>query len=262
MGQLDGRRVLITGVSRRAGIAYTLARRLDAEGARVFTSGWAAHDAEQPSYQRAPDDAGQPTYQRAPDDADSPMPHYLSLDLADPDAPRRLVAAARDALGGLDVLLAVHARSSAQALTDLTAEELDTTFAVNARATLLLVREFAAQFAGQHGRVVTFSSGQHRGPMPDELPYIAAKAAIQQLTPSLALELAPRGITVNCVNPGPVDTGYADAAARAMVAAAHPQRRWGTPDDIAEAIVWLASPASDWITGQTIDVDGGWSIRA
>jgi 3-oxoacyl-[acyl-carrier protein] reductase len=244
MGQLDGRRVLITGVSRRAGIAYTLAGRLVDQGARTFASGWAPHDAEQPwgAHDVAPAD--------------------LSLDLADPGAPARLVAAARAALGGIDVLLAVHARSSPQSLAQLTAAELDVTFAVNARATLLLVREFAAGFTGEHGRVITFSSGQHREPMPDELPYIASKAAIQQLTPSLALELAPRGITVNCVNPGPVDTGYADEAARAVVAAAHPQRRWGTPDDIVAAIVWLASPASDWVTGQTIDVDGGWSVRA
>jgi 3-oxoacyl-[acyl-carrier protein] reductase len=173
-----------------------------------------------------------------------------------------LVGAARADLGGIDVLLAVHARSSSQSLAQLTAAELDRTFAVNARATLLLVREFSAGFAGEHGRVITFSSGQHRGPMPDELPYIASKAAIQQLTPSLALQLAPRGITVNCVNPGPVDTGYADDAARLSVAAVHPQHRWGTPDDIAAAIIWLASPASDWVTGQTIDVDGGWSVRS
>ena len=244
MAQLDGRRILITGVSRRAGIAYTLAGRLADHGARTFTSGWAPHDAEQPW--GADDDA-------APD---------LSLDLADPEAPARLVATARTELGGVDVLLAVHARSSTQSLAQLTAGELDTTFAVNARATLLLVREFAAGFAGEHGRVITFSSGQHRGVMPGELPYIASKAAIQQLTPSLALELAPRGITVNCVNPGPVDTGYADDVAQAAVAAAHPQRRWGTPHDIVAAIVWLASPASDWVTGQTIDVDGGWSVRA
>jgi 3-oxoacyl-[acyl-carrier protein] reductase len=244
MGQLDGRRVLITGVSRRAGIAYTLAGRLVDQGARTFASGWAPHDAEQPwgAHDVAPAD--------------------LSLDLADPEAPARLVAAARAELGGIDVLLAVHARSSSQSLAQLTARELDVTFAVNARATLLLLREFAAGFTGEHGRVITFSSGQHREPMPDELPYIASKAAIQQLTPSLALELAPRGITINCVNPGPVDTGYADDAARAAVAAAHPRRRWATPDDIVAAIVWLASPASDWVTGQTIDVDGGWSVRA
>ncbi|HEY3715875.1 MAG TPA: SDR family oxidoreductase [Jatrophihabitantaceae bacterium] len=247
MAQLGNRRILITGVSRRVGIAYTLARRLEAAGASVFASGWAAHDAEQPW---------------GADDADAPVLHYASVDLADADAPARLITQACDRIGGLDVLLAVHARTSGQSLAALTAEELDRTFAVNARATLLLIKEFAARFAGEHGRVITFSSGQHRGPMPDELPYIASKAAIQQLTPSLALDLAPRGITVNCVNPGPVDTGYADAAAHAQVAAAHPQRRWGTPDDIAETIIWLVSPASAWITGQTIDVDGGWSIRA
>lgn len=239
-------RVLITGVSRRVGIAYTLARRLESEGASVFASGWAPHDAEQPW---------------GADDADPPVPHYLAVDLADPDAPARLVAEAGGTLGGLDVLLAVHARSSEQSLDMLTAAELDLTFGVNARATLLLIREFAAAFSGEHGRVITFSSGQHRGPMPDELPYIASKAAIQQLTPSLAVELAPRGITVNCINPGPVDTGYASDADRRAVAEAHPQRRWGTPDDIAEAVVWLASPLSDWVTGQTIDVDGGWSVR-
>jgi 3-oxoacyl-[acyl-carrier protein] reductase len=282
MTQLADRRVLITGVSRRAGIAYALARRLAAEGASVFASGWAAHDAEQPwgahdaeqpwgahdvEQPWGADDVEQPWGAHdveqpwGADDVESPVPYYLSIDLAGPDAPRQLFAAARGALGGVDVLLAVHARSSAQSLRELTAAELDTTFAVNARATLLLVREFAASFAGEHGRVITFSSGQHRGPMPDELPYIAAKAAIQQLTPSLAVELAPLGITVNCVNPGPVDTGYADEVARAAVAAAHPQRRWGTPEDVAEAIVWLASPAAHWVTGQTIDVDGGWSIR-
>jgi len=245
---LTGRRILVTGVSRRVGIAYTLARAFADAGAAVFATGWAGADAEQPwgADETPPDLAGI---------------EYLSADLGEPAAPARVVAAAYAALGGLDVLAAVHARSSSQSLVELDAAELDLTFAVNARATLLLVKEFAARFDGANGRVITFSSGQHRGPMPGELPYIASKAAIRELTSSLAAELVTRGITVNCINPGPVDTGYADDAARAELAREHPRGRWGLPTDIANVLVWLASPASDWVTGQTLDVDGGWSIR-
>jgi 3-oxoacyl-[acyl-carrier protein] reductase len=246
--ELIGRRILVTGVSRRIGIAYTVAHAFADAGAAVFATGWAGADAEQPW------------------GADETLPDlasigYVSADLSDPAAPARVVAAAYDALGGLDVLAAVHARSSSQSLADLDATELDLTFAVNARATLLLVKEFASRFDGTDGRVITFSSGQHRGPMPGELPYIASKAAIRELTTSLAAELGPRGITVNCVNPGPVDTGYADDAARAELARAHPRGRWGMPADIANVLVWLASLDSDWLTGQTLDFDGGWSIR-
>ena len=246
--ELTDRRILVTGVSRRIGIGYAVARAFADAEAAVFATGWADSDAEQPcgADETLLDLAGI---------------EYLPADLADPSAPARVVAAAREALGGVDVLAAVHARSSAQSLAELDAAELDLTFAVNARATLLLVKEFAAQFDATDGRVITFSSGQHRGPMPGELPYIASKAAIRELTTSLAAELGPRGITVNCVNPGPVDTGYADDAGRAKLASEHPRGRWGMPSDIASVLVWLASPNSDWLTGQTLDVDGGWSIR-
>ncbi len=241
---------MVTGVSRRVGIAYTVARAFASAGADVFATGWSPADAEQ-------------TWGADESDAAEALRgvRYQPIDLADPDGPAQVFRAAHEALGGVDVLAAVHARSSSYSLAELTAAELDKTFAVNARGTLLLVKEFAAQFEGTDGRVITFSSGQHRGPMPGELPYIASKAAVRELTTTLAAELGPRGITVNCVNPGPVDTGYADDAARAEVAAEHPRGRWGTPDDIAAVLLWLSSTASGWMTGQTLDVDGGWALR-
>lgn len=131
---------------------------------------------------------------------------------------------------------------------------------MNTRASLLLVQAFAAQHDGRvGGRVVLFTSGQYHGAMPDELPYVASKGALHELTPSLAVHLMPRGITVNCIDPGPNDTGYADDATLAAVAARNPGRRWGTPADTAELVAWLVSDGAGWVTGQTIASDGGWS---
>ena len=97
--------------------------------------------------------------------------------------------------------------------------------------------------------------------MPDELPYIASKAALHELTASLAVHLMPRGITVNCVNPGPNDTGYADDADARWLSAHSPGGRWSTPADTARLIGWLLSDEADWVTGQTIASDGGFSAR-
>lgn len=188
---------------------------------------------------------------------------HLSADLADPGAPAALVAAARDMFGHVDAVVANHARSSAQALEQLTATELDLSYAVNTRATLLLVKAFAAQHDDSRsgGRVLLFTSGQYHGAMPAELPYIAAKAALHEVTRSLAVHLAPRGITVNCINPGRNDNGYADEDRRVGEAAANPGGRWSTPPDTARLIAWLLSDEADWVTGQTIASDGGWASR-
>jgi 3-oxoacyl-[acyl-carrier protein] reductase len=97
--------------------------------------------------------------------------------------------------------------------------------------------------------------------MADELPYVASKAALHGLTKSLAIELAPHGITVNCVDPGPTDTGYADAARAEEVKRLAPRGRWGTPEEAARLVGWLVSEEADWVTGQVIASDGGWSAR-
>ena len=255
-GSMAGRAVLVTGASRRIAIGAAIARRLAAAGASVLVHSWSPHDAEQPW---GADPAGAEALTEELRATGARVEH-VSADLAHPEGPARLVTAARRAFGHLDVVVANHARSSAQSLEELTAEEIDLSYAVNTRASLLLVKAFAAQHDGRPGgRVVLFTSGQYHGAMPAELPYIASKAALHGLTPSLAVHLMPRGITVNCVDPGPNETGYADERTRAAVSARNPGRRWSTPDDAAKLVAWLVGDDADWVTGQTIASDGGWS---
>lgn len=250
--------VLLTGASRRVAIGAGVARRLVADGASVLLHSWSPHDAEQ-SWGAEP--GGPEALVEELRDRGGQVVH-ISADLNDVGTPAALVDAACSAFGHLDAVVANHARSSAQALEELTAAELDLSYAVNTRATLLLVKAFAAQHDGRPGgRVVLFTSGQYHSAMPGELPYIASKAALYQLTPSLAVHLMHRGITVNCVDPGPNDTGYADAATRAAVAARNPGGRWSTPTDTARLVAWLLSDEADWVTGQVIASDGGWSAR-
>lgn len=243
----DGRMssALVTGVSRRRGIAAEVADRLRRCGWDLSTSGWPAHDDEQPWESDL-----------APSTVD---PDWSAVDLADPEAPEWLVRRHCERFGGLDALVAVHARSSDQDLAGVTAAELDASFAVNTRATILLVQAAAA--AGV-SRVVLFTTGVHQGPMPTEIPYVVSKAAIQGVTATLAAALAPLGATVNCIKPGPNDTGWADPETQAAIAGRMPLApRWGTPSDVAGLVEWLVSDAAGWVTGQTIDSDGGWGIR-
>jgi 3-oxoacyl-[acyl-carrier protein] reductase len=254
-GALEGRVVLVTGVSRRSGIGYGIAERLLADGARVLAHGWRPHDEGQPW---GADPGGADALLAALGGGGGRVAR-LDADLGDPDAPAALVAAALERFGALDAVVANHAHSSEQTLDALTVEELDRAWAVNARASVLLVKAFAERHdpARGGGRVVLFTSGQHRGPMPAELPYVISKGAIHQMTPSLADAVADRGITVNAINPGPVDTGYATDERRVQVAAAFPAGRWGRPADIAPVVAWLLSAESAWVTGQVLDVEGG-----
>ena len=260
---MSGRTALVTGVSRRIGIGFAIARRLGEAGFDLFVQHYTPHDAGQPW---GADPGGMATVLAELRDA---LPgrriEDAEVDFADSGGPERCVAAATAALGPVDVLVANHARSSAQRLHELTADELDLALAVNVRATLLLVKAFAAQHddARGGGRVVLMTSGQYRGPMPAELPYIAGKGALHQLVPSLAAELAPRRITVNAIDPGATDTGYASPEDReAFRIAQMPMGRWGEPDDAARLVAFLASDPARWITGQVIGSTGGEGLVA
>lgn len=240
---------LVTGVSRRSSIGFAVAQRLLARGDRVVVQSWSPHDAEQ---SWGADDLAAVL-------AELGDPPHISVDLADPTAPARLVGAARDAVGPLSTLVAAHARSAEGRLAEVTAAEVDLCFAVNARGSLLLTQAFAAQYdpAAGPGAVVLFTSGQHLAPMSAELPYAISKGAIQQMTLSLADELIDADITVNCVNPGPTDTGWAGPGLEEVVARAMPRGRWNTPTEAASVVGWLTGPDARSVTGQTIDAEGG-----
>jgi NAD(P)-dependent dehydrogenase (short-subunit alcohol dehydrogenase family) len=252
---LNNRVAVVTGVSRRAGIGYAVAAELLAAGASVLVHSWPPHDAGQPWGADPLGDAGIIELLGRK----GARLRHVAADFADPLAPERVVSAAVTAFGAVDVVVANHARSSNQGLAEVTAAELDLTWAVNARASVLLTKAFAAihDDARPGGRIILFTSGQHLGPMSKELPYAISKGAIHQMTLSLSDALIDRGITVNTVNPGPVDTGWADPELTERVGRALPAGRWGRPDDIARLVRWLASNESAWITGQVINSEGG-----
>jgi 3-oxoacyl-[acyl-carrier protein] reductase len=253
--RLTGRIALITGVSRRAGIGFAIAQRMLADGASVVVQSWSPHDAQQ---QSGADAAGA---QGVIDSlkGESDRLKSIEADFADPEAPRRVVEFAVEQLGAVDILIVNHARSAPGTLRSVMAPDLDLAWAVNARSVVLLVQAYADWHddSRRDGRVVLFTSGQHLGPMADELPYAISKGAVHQMTLSLADALAGRGITVNAINPGPVDTGWPSDADRERLRNAFPGDRWGTPADIAPIVSWLATAESAWITGQVINAEGG-----
>jgi 3-oxoacyl-[acyl-carrier protein] reductase len=250
MQPLEGRVAIVTGVGRRAGIGYAIARRLLDSGASVLAHAWTPYDVE--------------SWGADPGEADAVVADLRKLgrvephqaDFAEPEAPAEVMTAARDAFGHVDILVVNHTRSGRKRLPELTAEHLDDFLHENVRASLLLVKEFAAQHDGRDGgRVVLMTSGQHLGGMASEVAYAVSKGALHQATMTLSEELMDRGITVNTINPGPTDTGWGigDEDPEPSM----PLGRWGEPDDAARLIAWLCTDDARWITGQVINSEGG-----
>jgi 3-oxoacyl-[acyl-carrier protein] reductase len=246
--RLDGRVALVTGVSRPIGIAATVAQRLDALGATVVATGWPPHDAEMPWGEQALE----------------PLPFEVARhDLEDPAVPAALVDEVVELHGRLDIVAAVHARSSHASLDEVVADELDRCWAANVRSVVLLAQRFAQRHVSVPsseppvGRMLWFTSGQHLAPMDGEIAYAVTKGALHQMTRSIDHALSRSRIIANCINPGPVDTGYADGDVHAAVASRFPDGRWGTPSDIADVVGFLVSDEGAWIRGQVLDVEGG-----
>ncbi len=245
---LRGRVALVTGVSRPGGIAVTVAERLHHLGAVVVATGWPAHDDEMPW------ETGKL----------GALPFRVDQhDLKSAAAASSLIDDVFERHGRCDIVVATHARSSSGTLAEVTAEELDSCWAVNVRSIVMLAQRFAARHvpseptAPPQGRLIWFTSGQHLGPMDGELAYAISKGALEQMTLSLSAALSSARIVANCINPGPVDTGYATGATHAAVAEMFPDGRWGSADDVANLVAFLVSDEGAWIRGQVLNSEGG-----
>jgi 3-oxoacyl-[acyl-carrier protein] reductase len=182
----------------------------------------------------------------------------VPADLTDVTAPDRLLDAVQEGLGPVSALVLSHAESVDSGLLDTTVESFDRHFAVNVRASWLLVKAFAERYpidgvAPGSGRVVALTSDHVVGNMP----YGASKGALDRIVIAAARELQHLKVTANVVNPGPVDTGWMDDDLRRFVVDQSPLGRAGTTQDVARLISFLLSPEGGWINGQLLSSDGG-----
>jgi len=190
----------------------------------------------------------------------------VQADVGDLTQHERLVAAACERFGRIDVLVNNAAMTRREPFLEATAKAWDETMGVNLKGVYFLSQAVARVMTAQRsGKIINISSVHDVRPMLSNSIYNISKAGLVMLTKSLALELAEKGIQVNCVSPGAILTDetrprLADAAYRDKVLAKIPARRVGEPEDVVGAVLLLASPASDYITGTTLYVDGGMSL--
>jgi 3-oxoacyl-[acyl-carrier protein] reductase len=191
-----------------------------------------------------------------------PMERALQVDLADPSAIDRLVAE----VGPVDVLVNDAAILVERPIEDVSVEDFDRTVAVNLRAPFLLCRALGPGMKERGwGRIVNISSVAARtGGVSEVTAYAATKAGLIALSKSLARHWGPFGVTVNVVAPGAIDTPMLrgqEALTPGLAASLGPQiplRRIGAPSELAAAVAFLVSDAASFITGATVDVNGGW----
>lgn len=272
------RTALITGVGRRRGIGAAIARGLAADGFDLALSFHRDYD-RRVNAERADADLLAEELR-----AGGTRVELVPGDLADPAIPRTVVSEAREAIGPLGVLVMSHCESVDSSILDTTVESFDRHYAVNVRASWLLLRAFAEQVAprgdtaggnaragahdsapnsaagttGNGGAVIALTSDH----TVHNLPYGATKGALDRLVLAGTHELADRGIRTNVINPGPIDTGWMSPEVRAACSAQMPGGELGGPATVADLVRFLVSDQGAWIRGQLLHSNGGFATPA
>ena len=241
---LEGKVALVTGGSR--GIGRAIAERLGKDGAAVAVN-YASQAAEAEKLAGEIESAGGKAF-------------AIRADVARVAEIVRLFDETIAHFGKLDVLVNNAGTMFTKPVAAVTEAEFDRIFAINVKGVFFACQQAAARMA-DGGRIINLSSSTTARIMPTYGAYVATKGAVEQLTRSLSGEFGPRGITVNAISPGPVDTELftADKTPEQIqrFAQMSPFGRIGKPADIAEVVAFLASDAAAWVTGQNIRVNGG-----
>jgi 3-oxoacyl-[acyl-carrier protein] reductase len=245
--KLNGKVAVVTGASK--GLGAEIARELAAEGAAVVVN-YASSKGGADRVVRAITGQGGRAV-------------AVQADLSQEGDVRRLFARAKEAFGRLDILVNNAGVYEFAPLENVTADHFHRHFNLNVLGLLLATQEAVRLFGPEGGAVVNLSSVVATAAPPQTAVYSATKAAVDAITRSLAKELGPKKVRVNAVNPGLVETegthaqGIPDSDFRRQIEAQTPLGRIGQPDDIAPAVVFLASDAAKWITGETLYIAGG-----
>ncbi|MCB1533265.1 MAG: 3-oxoacyl-[acyl-carrier-protein] reductase [Rhodoblastus sp.] len=244
MFDLTGKTALVTGAS--GGIGAAIARGLHAQGATVALSGTRADALE-----KLAGELGDRT-------------HILTCNLSDKDAVEKLVPSAEAAMGQLDILVNNAGLTRDGLFMRMKDEDWDTVIAVNLTATFRLARAAVkGMMKRRWGRIVSITSIVGVTGNPGQGNYAASKAGMIGMSKSLAAEVASRGITVNCVAPGFIESPMTDALndkQKEAILGQVPAGKLGQGADIASAVVYLASQEAQYVTGQTLHVNGGMAM--
>lgn len=242
---------LVTGASRTAGIAGAVAGSLAKGGWDVALTYWQPYD------ERMPWGSEHDGVTRLIGDirAAGGRAQAVAADLGEVNSAHEIFDSVEGTLGPVTALVLAHCESVGSDIRSTTVDSFDLHMAVNARASWLLIRQYAKRYAGPFGagRIVALTSDHTAG----NLPYGASKGALDRIVLAAARELADLGVTANVVNPGATDTGWMTGEQKQEVLGRSPLARLGTPSDAATLVAFLCSEHGGWINGQLLHSDGG-----